>query len=339
MTWDGGGGDFQWRNPLNWDTNAVPGQYDDVEIDRPGDITVKVELPFNNTGTVPVQQGWVRFSGGVTSDPMLVTADLAGSELTLSFASDQNGTAEVTIRATDLAGTLVEDPFVVTVTPLNDRPEAHAQVVTATEDGQVAITLSASDVETGENNLMFTIASLPTRGILTDSLGNEISVGQTFIGPPMLISENDAACDGAGTASFEFTVTDRGDPDTAGAVGLTSAPATVTVNVIPGVAAGVVATDGGIVRIVGSAGHDILMAGDVGCHFNSEALRRISAAWAATRTPDQDVVDEILDEAVIDADGDMLTGSSGTDWFIVGNNDKITDLEPQKSDGDTMTVV
>ena len=56
-----------------------------------------------------------------------------------------------------------------------------------------------------------------------------------------------------------------------------------------------------------------------------EALRAISAPWAATKTVD--------DETVIDADLDQLTGSSGADWFIISSGDKVTDFKVQKKDG------
>jgi hypothetical protein len=42
-----------------------------------------------------------------------------------------------------------------------------------------------------------------------------------------------------------------------------------------------VTLEGGILRIIGSAGHDVLVAGDVACDFTDEALRAIGAAWAA----------------------------------------------------------
>jgi Ca2+-binding RTX toxin-like protein len=35
----------------------------------------------------------------------------------------------------------------------------------------------------------------------------------------------------------------------------------------------------------------------------------------------------------------MLTGSSGADWFIVNQFDKITDFNAQKKDGDLVTWV
>src|SRR5262245_30850475 len=32
INWDGGGGDFNWNNPVNWDTNTLPGGEDSVAI-------------------------------------------------------------------------------------------------------------------------------------------------------------------------------------------------------------------------------------------------------------------------------------------------------------------
>jgi hypothetical protein len=40
VTWDGGGGDFSWHNPLNWSTDALPGPGDDVVINVAGTPTI-----------------------------------------------------------------------------------------------------------------------------------------------------------------------------------------------------------------------------------------------------------------------------------------------------------
>lgn len=333
----------------------------------------------------------------------------------------------------------------IAVRPANDQPGAGSQGVTVTEDGQVAITLSGSDVETSQDNLTFTITSLPARGTLTDAQDQEVTVGQSFTGPPTLVLHSGAAEEGPGADSFTFTVTDRGDPDGPGGLGLTSDPAAVAVDIAPAVAEGGVTLEGGILRIggtphndlilvthtcsgqrlvvlfnsqivwdipaaevnevriwgragndvislidlalmslihggdgndlldggassdlifggrgddilvggagndlllggmgadriVGSAGHDILVAGDVPSRFTDAALREISAAWAATKTVNEEE-DDVLDEAAIDASFDMLTGGSGADWFIIGDGDRITDLKKLNKDGDVVTVL
>jgi len=294
--------------------------------------------------------------------------------------------------------------------------------------------------ETPESGLTFIITSLPAIGVLKDSDGNLVEVGDRFTGPPTLSYEPGAAREGAGADSFTFTVTDPG--------GL-SGSATVEISIVKSVDDGAVTIDGdGIVRIggtsgndvifvtqtvdrqylkvtingivvsdqialscvneirvwsragndrvelldlalmsllhggegddlliggagddliyggagidhltggagndflvggddadriVGSAGHDVLVAGDVACHFTDDALRAISAAWAANRTQDSGLVEEVLDETLTTGDFDQLTGGSGADWFIVSKDDKVTDFKGiLNKEGDVLTMV
>ena len=46
-------------------------------------------------------------------DTGLVAASLNGTDLTLDFQAEQNGTAQITVRATDGAGAFIEDTFKV----------------------------------------------------------------------------------------------------------------------------------------------------------------------------------------------------------------------------------
>ena len=179
----------------------------------------------------------------------LVTPMLSGSSLTLAFAANQNGSATITVRATDKAGAFVEDSFVVTVNAVNDSPTAQGQTVTVMEDGVLTITLHGCDVETAEASLTFTVTSLPAEGILKSG-GVAVAMGDSFIGPPTLTYEPGIARDGAGSDSFTFTVTDRGDPDTAGVVGQTSDSAIVGIDITQAVAEGSVTVDGGVVRSI-----------------------------------------------------------------------------------------
>ena len=47
----------------------------------------------------------------------------------------------------------------------------------------------------------------------------------------------------------------------------------------------------------------------------------------------------MLDEGILDENYDMLTGSSGADWFIISDGDKITDFKKVNKDGDVVTTV
>jgi hypothetical protein len=58
-------------------------------------------------------------------------------------------------------------------------------------------------------------------------------------------------------------------------------------------------------------------------------------AGAVQTSDDSDLEESVL----IESDYDKLTGSSGADWFIVGQNYVITDFKPQKNNGDLVTSV
>ena len=76
----------------------------------------------------------------------------------------------------------------------------------------------------------------------------------------------------------------------------------------------------------------------MGVNVYTQQLRAVSLDWVRDRALDAAAVDEVLDEALIDNDLDMLTGSSGSDWFIIGTGDKVTDFKKQNTDGDLITV-
>jgi len=72
--------------------------------------------------------------------------------------------------------------------------------------------------------------------------------------------------------------------------------------------------------------------------FNDDMLRAISVEWAANKTTDEELSDNVLDESSIESGFDMLTGSSGSDWFIINLSDKITDFKKNNKDGDLVTL-
>jgi Ca2+-binding RTX toxin-like protein len=95
--------------------------------------------------------------------------------------------------------------------------------------------------------------------------------------------------------------------------------------------------DSGADRIVGSAGHDVLVAASVASHLTRDDLLLIAQQWAANRIEDNSTSGEAIDEVL--SGFDMLTGSSGADWFMATLNDKVTDFKKQNKEGDVLTLV
>ncbi|EMI46059.1 LamG-like jellyroll fold domain-containing protein [Rhodopirellula sp. SWK7] len=92
------------------------------------------------------------------------TVDNTGDTLTLDYAADQNGTAEIVIRAADPYGQSVDATFTVAVAAVNDAPVAADDTNSAIEDGtSVAGTLSVTDADSADSHT-FTLQSGPSEG-------------------------------------------------------------------------------------------------------------------------------------------------------------------------------
>ncbi|MEX2185188.1 MAG: Ig-like domain-containing protein [Pirellulales bacterium] len=327
-------------NAVNDAPTFVAGGDDTVNEDA-GARTVTAWATAISTG--PADEAGQTRSFGVTgnTNPGLFASgpaiDPTTGDLTYTPAADANGAATITVVLTDGGGTAnggidtsTAAVFTITVNPLNDAPTANGQTVNVTEDGQVTIVLSGADVETAEADLTFTITSLPASGVLTFG-GSPVQIGDTFAGPPSLVYAP-AAGSSVASASFTFTVTDRGDPDNApGDVAQTSAAATVTINIVPAVADGTAVLSGGILRVGGGGGNDTLLVSRVG-----STTLRVSINGSTTDFPlasvteirvwgrdgnDTIVVDTSVSvNATIDAGGgnDIAYGGNGHDLIFGG---------------------
>jgi len=103
----------------NMPTVAVP--IADVTVNEDADdMVVDLSAVFDD-----VEDGTsLTFSVADNTNSDLVTTSLTGTNLTLSYAAQQTGTANITIRATDSDGGWVLDTFSVTTLPVNDPPTA-----------------------------------------------------------------------------------------------------------------------------------------------------------------------------------------------------------------------
>ncbi|MGH3079819.1 MAG: beta strand repeat-containing protein [Gaiellaceae bacterium] len=152
--------------------------------------------------------------------------------LTYTPAANQNGSATITLRATDDGGTAnggvdasPTQTFGITVTAVNDPPVAQAKSYGAQANmkitGLSGLLSGVTDADAGVNGCSpsFMVASVgpttsPAGGIVSNV---NASTGTFDFDPPPGVT---------GNVTFSYTVQDSGCPGTA-----TSAPATITVNV------------------------------------------------------------------------------------------------------------
>jgi N-acetylneuraminic acid mutarotase len=113
-------------------------------------------------GTVLITGG-LDFAGGFPPDtlstselyePIAGAWGMTAPVLRLSYAKDEFGAADVTIRATDNGGGTLDDTFTVTVNPVNDPPRFEAGVDLAVNDnsGPQSIAAWATQISKGPSN-------------------------------------------------------------------------------------------------------------------------------------------------------------------------------------------
>lgn len=97
-----------------------------------------------------IPQGDVLTLSVTSSNPAVVAASLnpAGTQLTLTYGANQSGSANITLRATDLDGLFVEDVFTATVSPFSNPPSVVppglADATAAEDAASLVIDLSGS---------------------------------------------------------------------------------------------------------------------------------------------------------------------------------------------------
>ena len=237
-----------------------------------------------------------------------------------------NGTDSFTYRAQDGESDSNVATATIAVSAVNDQPTAESQAVSTWQDEAVDITLVGSDVETPQSNLLFTVVSLPSSGLLMRD-GTPVEAGETF-DTPVLTYVPGAESDDT-EVSFTFTVTDAGDGDSPA---LESAPAAVTVGIQH--YSGVTVSNG-ILKAGGTAAADIITStGGVlvinGATISTDGLTEIRV-WAGDGDDRIDFSGLSIpvfvyggagdDEIIGGASNDVILGGTGNDSVIGGNGD------------------
>jgi len=149
------------------DTPRLATEIDDLTVNEDAADTV-LDLAdvfydpdvFYYDATIPGDDDILTLTVSGNTNSGLVTTSVSGDKLTLSYVADQNGTADITVRATDSDGNPIEDTFTVTVNPVNDAPVLLGSlgsivVQEGADDTVVSFGFTDADVFTNTDFLMF----------------------------------------------------------------------------------------------------------------------------------------------------------------------------------------
>ncbi len=98
----------------------------------------------------------------------VVSIDGSTGTLILNYAANQNGTANITVRARDLSGLFVETTFTVTITPKNDAPVAQADAFRLWQNSRLTSQVSVldNDSDLDGDSVVAALVSGPAHGNL-----------------------------------------------------------------------------------------------------------------------------------------------------------------------------
>ena len=182
------------------------------------DITDQTTNEDTTTGNLPLTVGdletpaaYLTVTASSSNTTLVPSGNISlggsGANRTVNVlpASNQSGTATITVSVMDGSTVTSSDTFLLTVNPVNDAPVADAQSVSLSWNTSIDLTLTGTDVE--GSPLTYSIVDNPIHGSLSGSGAN-----QTYTPTPNY----------SGPDNFTFKVND-GTVD--------SAPATVSINV------------------------------------------------------------------------------------------------------------
>ncbi|MCK4704716.1 MAG: tandem-95 repeat protein, partial [Gammaproteobacteria bacterium] len=152
---------------------------------------------------------------GNTNVGLFASASVNAStgELILDYAANINGSSQISMRATDLAGASVDTLFTVTVSPVNDTPALSTNtgaVVTSTSEMLIdSGMLSTTDIDNTVTEIQYMVTALPANGTLLLN-GIALVLNDTFTEDDLINNRISYQVAGSPTANdqFVFTVTD-----------------------------------------------------------------------------------------------------------------------------------
>ncbi|MGF1577974.1 MAG: PA14 domain-containing protein [Gemmataceae bacterium] len=177
---------------------TVSNLIDDVTVDEDAAaVTISLSEVFDDIEDSEIS----RFLVVGNTNGTLVSTELTGSDLTLSFAANKFGNATITIRGTDSGGLSVEDTFSVTVNAVNDPPavaDSIGDIEVGIDSADTVLDLSGvfTDLEDG------TVTAIAVTGNTNSSL-----VDATFNGQQLILNYASGL---SGTAVITIEGTDSG---------------------------------------------------------------------------------------------------------------------------------
>ncbi|MFC1727572.1 tandem-95 repeat protein [Patescibacteria group bacterium] len=203
------------------EVNATP-VADNDSVTTPEDTEKIINLSANDSD-LPAQT----LTYFIVSTPTNGDVTLSGDNVTYTPNANYNGDDSFTYKANDGESDSNIATITITVSPVNDVPEANDGSTSTDEDAEKVIDLSASDVETASNNLVYSIVSDPTHGSVSISgyQATYTPAANYYGSDNFTFRVNDGEAN-SNTATINITINPINDSPTADTVGTSTSEET-----------------------------------------------------------------------------------------------------------------
>ncbi len=139
---------------------------------------------------------------------------IVGGTLTLNYAADANGTADITVRATDTGGLYVETTFGVTINPVNDNPVAVDDNALTDENTALVIDVLGNDSDIDLDTLTVSGFTYAGSATLVNNGDGTFTYTPQSTGVDSFTYDISDGNGGSDSAIVNVTVTEVNDPPT-----------------------------------------------------------------------------------------------------------------------------
>lgn len=157
-----------------WHVNASPGaqEMDDLLVDEDAaDSIVDIFEPFHDPNDPPETLDYD--IAGVSNEDLFdsLAIDPVTGELTIDYAADAHGEADITIVATDPHGASAQTTLHVTINPVNDPPQLTLGPPADEGQGVYVVSGFVTDVDDSVSGLTVTFSGVASGSVQTDAGG------------------------------------------------------------------------------------------------------------------------------------------------------------------------
>ena len=213
VSWDGGGGNLLWSNPLNWSSDQLPGSSDDVTLDASGLVTFGIssgEPAYVKSLTLRdsllISQGTLNVMGAFSTDSGIVVSATGASTKFLADNETQLNGCSILVNSGAMASFQSVRNYVGIATAYTGDPSGRTTTLRASGSGSILDLPNLGNIDSGPAQVVTIEVSAESGGRISMPKLTQISDATQNLARRVFVN-----ADGAGSVIDASTLTNFTD--------------------------------------------------------------------------------------------------------------------------------